>query len=311
MRPVDQHINLPQRITRKGFQTIYRLVKTYAKPSQNLFFAKLPTQFFLSSFLPFLIFSCLLLLASASLHAQEERSLTRDGNKQFDKQKYADAEASYKKALETKNNFPEAVFNLGDAMYKQGRWDDAAKQFQLASKLLTDSLMKARAFHNLGNCSMEKKEYEEAVKAYKQALRINPADRDTKYNLAYANAKLKDNSQNNQNKNDQNKQDKNKKDDKKDQDKKNGDKKDQDKNDKDKKDQQGKGDKDKKDPKDSKDKDGQGDKKDQQSKKYGGTMTKEQADKLLEALKAEEQKTQEKMQKKTAKPQEVKVEKDW
>ena len=306
MRPSDQYINLPQSATRKGFQTLYGFIKACAQPFQN----KLPTQFLSASFLPFLIFSCLISHVSF-LHAQEERSLTRDGNKQFDKQKYADAEASYKKALETKNNFPEAVFNLGDAMYKQGRYDDAAKQFQLASKLLTDSLMKARAFHNLGNCSMEKNEYEEAVKAYKQALRLNPSDRDTKYNLAYANAKLKDNSQNKQDKKDQNKQDKDKKDDKKDQDKKGQDKKDQGKNDKDKKDQQGKGDKDKKDPKDGKDKDGQGNKKDQQSKKNGGTMTKEQADKLLEALKAEEQKTQEKMQRKTAKPQEVKVEKDW
>ena len=307
MRPSDQHINLPQSTTRKGFQTLYGFIKACAQPVQN----KFTTQLFSASFLPFLIFSCLMSHVSC-LHAQEERSLTRDGNKQFDKQKYADAEASYKKALETKNNFPEAVFNLGDAMYKQGRYDDAAKQFQLASKLLTDSLMKARAFHNLGNCSMEKNEYEEAVRAYKQALRLNPSDRDTKYNLAYANAKLKDNSQNNkQNKNDQNKQDKDKKDNKKDQNKKDQDKNGQGNNDKDKKDQQGKDDKDKKDPKDGKDKDGQGDKKDQQSKKNGGTMTKEQADKLLEALKAEEQKTQEKMQKKTAKPQEVKVEKDW
>ena len=236
--------------------------------------------------------------------AQQERSLTREGNKYFDKQKYADAEASYKKALEIKNNFPEATFNLGDAMYKQGRFDDAAKQFQLAAKLLTDTIMKARSYHNLGNCSLEKKEYEEAVKAYKQALKLNPHDRDTKYNLAYANAKLKDNSQNQQNKKDQNKQNKDNKDNK--DDKKDQNKKDQDK--KDGKDGQDKKDQDKKDPKD---KDSQGDKKDQQNKKGGGTMTKEQAEKLLEALKAEEQKTQEKMQKKTAKPQDVKVEKDW
>jgi tetratricopeptide (TPR) repeat protein len=210
------------------------------------------------------------------LSAQEERGLTREGNKYFDKQKYSDAEASYKKALEKKNNFPEAIFNLGDAMYQQGRYDDAAKQFQLAAKMLTDTMLKARSFHNLGNCSMEKKEYEEAVKAYKQALKLNPSDKDTKYNLAYANAKLKDKQQNKP------------------------DNKDQKKNDQDKKDQ--------------KDKDGKGDKdkQDQKPKKGSGKeLSKEQAEKLLEALKAEEQKTQEKMQKKMAKPQEVKVEKDW
>jgi len=208
--------------------------------------------------------------------------MTREGNKYFDKQKYADAEASYKKALEKKNNFPEAVFNLGDAMYKQGRFDDASKQFEQAAKLLKDTVQKARAYHNIGNCSMEKQEYEDAVKAYKQALKFNPNDKDTKYNLAYANAKLKDNKQNKQDKKDQKQ---NKDQDKKDQDKKDGDKKDQ----------QGK--------------DGNGDQK--QKKGTGKELSKEQAERLLEALKAEEQKTQEKMQKKTAKPQDAKLEKDW
>ena len=238
-------------------------------------FSPAPKFFFLV-----LLVTCYSLLATA----QEERSLTRDGNKQFDKQKYADAEASYKKALEKKNNFPEAVFNLGDAMYKQGRYEDAAKQFEQAAKLLKDTAQKARAFHNMGNCSMEKQEYEDAVKAYKQALKFNPADKDTKYNLAYANAKLRDKQQNKQ---DQKNQKQQNKDDKKDQDKKDGDKKDQ------------------------QDKDGKGDKDQKQKKGTGKELSKEQAEKLLQALKAEEQKTQEKMQKKTAKPQDAKLEKDW
>jgi Ca-activated chloride channel family protein len=227
---------------------------------------------FVTLALRILLVSCLMSSVSC-LSAQEERSLAREGNKYFDKQKYADAEASYKKAIEKKSNFPEAIFNLGDAMYKQGRYDDAAKQFEMAAKLLTDTALKARSYHNLGNCSMEKKEYEDAIKAYKQALRLNPSDRDTKYNLAYANAKLKDKQQN---KPDQKKQD-------------------QDKKDKQKKDQQNK--------------DEKGDQK--EKKGTGKELSKEQAEKLLEALKAEEQKTQEKMQKKTVKPQDAKLEKDW
>jgi len=211
--------------------------------------------------------------------SQEERSLTREGNKYFDKQKYADAEASYKKALEKKSSFPEAVFNLGDAMYKQGRYDDASKQFELAAKMLPDTALKARCYHNLGNCSMEKKEYEDAVKAYKQALKLNPNDKDTKYNLAYANAKLRDKQQNKQG---QKNQDQQNKDNKQDQDKK-----------------------------DQQNKDGKGDKDEKQKKGNGKEISKEQAEKLLEALKAEEQKTQEKMQKKMAKPQDAKLEKDW
>ena len=230
-----------------------------------------------------LFVSCLMSNVSI-LSAQEERGLAREGNKYFDKQKYADAEASYKKALEKKSNFSEAIFNLGDAMYKQGRYDDAAKQFELAAKLLTDTALKAKCFHNIGNCSMEKKEYEDAVKAYKQALKFNPADKDTKYNLAYANAKLKDKQQN---KPDQNKQNKDNK------------------QDQDKKDQQNK-------DKQNKDQRGKDEKGDQKEKKgTGKELSKEQAEKLLQALKAEEQKTQEKMQKKMVKPQDVKLDKDW
>ena len=246
----------------------------------------LSRSYFLSPALKY-IFIVLLIAHGSLLTAQEERSLTREGNKYFEKQKYADAEASYKKALEKKDSFPEAVFNLGDAMYKQGRYEDAAKQFDRAAKLLKDTALKARSYHNMGNCSMEKQEYEEAIKSYKQALKLNPNDKDTKYNLAYANAKLKDKQQNKQDQKNQNQQNK---DDKKDQDKK--DQKDGDK-------------------KDQKDKDGKGDKDQKQKKGNGKELTKEQAEKLLEALKAEEQKTQEKMQKKTAKPLDVKVEKDW
>jgi Ca-activated chloride channel family protein len=205
--------------------------------------------------------------------AQEERSLTREGNKYFDKQKYSDAEASYKKAIEKKSN-------------KQGRYDDAKKQFEMAAKLLTNTNLKAQSYHNMGNCSMEKKEYEEAVKSYKEALKLNPRDKDTKYNLAYANAKLREDQKNKQNKQDK-KQNKDNKDDKKNQDKKDQDKKGQ------------------------QNKDGQGDKDQKPKKGNGKELSKEQADKLLEALKAEEQKTQEKMQKKQAKPQDVKIEKDW
>lgn len=250
-------------------------------------------------------FICIGLLALLVLpvSAQEERSLTRDGNKLFAKGKYADAEAAYKKALEKQANFPEAVFNLGDAIYKQKRYDDAIAQFEQAAKTFKDPKQKAQAWHNLGNCQLEKEEYEKAVDAYKQALKLNPQDRDTRYNLAYANAKLRKQQQENQ----QKKNDKNK--DKKDNKDQNKDQKDQDK-----KDQKDKSDKDKKDDKGQKDKDqqGKGDK-DKPQPKPGQEpkLSKEQAEKLLEALKAEEQKAQDKMQKKAAKPVEVQIEKDW
>lgn len=221
-----------------------------------------------------------------------EKTETRTGNKHFNKGNYADAEASYKKALDKKNNMPEATFNLGDAVYQQKRYDEAAKQFQLSAQTNTDKSVKAKAYHNLGNTHLSQQKWDEAVKAYKNALKENPHDAETKYNLAYANAKLKEQQQNGGGQN--NKDNKNKKEEKKDkqenQDKKDGDNDKQDK-------QQA----DNKEPKEEKDK-----KQGQQPK-----LSKEEAEKMLQALQNEEQKTNQKMQQKQVKAVAVKIEKDW
>lgn len=228
-----------------------------------------------------------------SLSTAQEKKETRNGNKQFDKGIYTDAEASYKKALDKKNNMPEATFNLGDAVYQQKRYDEAAKQFQLSAQTNTDKTIKAKAYHNLGNTFLEQQKWEEAVKAYKEALKNNPKDSETKYNLAYANAKLKEQQQNG---GDKNKDNKDKKDDKKD---KKDDKQDQNKDDKNQdqnKDQQSKNQ----------------DKKDQQQKQgQQPKLSKEEAEKMLQALQGEEQKTNQKMQQKQMKVVNVKIEKDW
>lgn len=241
---------------------------------------------------PFLL---LLLAVSIRAVAQNERTLTREGNKLFEKGSFADAEANYKKALDKKNNYPEAIFNLGDAIYKQpNRKEEAVTQFELANKLITDPKIKAQAFHNIGNAYTDAQKYDQAVKAYKEALKLNPKDNDTKYNLAYANEKLR--TKNNEDENKDNKKDQNKDDQK--------DKKDDQKQDKkdDKQDQNKEGDnKDKQDQKE--------DKKEGQAPKP--KLSKEAAEKLLQALQNEEQKTNEKMQQKQGRPVEVKIEKDW
>jgi len=235
----------------------------------------------------------LLLALSITAVAQNERTLTRDGNKLFEKGSFADAEANYKKALDKKNNYPEAIFNLGDAIYKQpDRKEESVTQFELANKLLTDPKLKAQAFHNIGNAYVDAQKYDQAVKAYKEALKLNPKDNDTKYNLAFANEKLRTQNNENQNKDkNQNKDDQKDNKDEQKQDKKD-DKQDQNKQD------------DKKDQQDKKE-----DKKDNQSQKP--KLSKEAAEKLLQALQNEEQKTNEKMQQKQGRPVEVKIEKDW
>ena len=112
-------------------------------------------------------------LASAQLPytTQPHKTETRNGNKLFNKGNYTDAEAAYKKALDKQNNMPEATFNLGDAVYQQKRYNEAARQFQLSAQNNPDKNVKAKAYHNLGNTFLEQQKWDEAAKAYKQSLK--------------------------------------------------------------------------------------------------------------------------------------------
>ncbi len=228
----------------------------------------------------------------SNLSTAKEKADTRTGNKQFEKDNYADAEANYKKALDKKNNMPEATFNLGDAVYEQKRYDEAIKQFQLSAQTNPDVNVKAKAFHNLGNTYLEQKKYAEAVKSYKEALRLNAKDNDTKYNLAYANAMIQKEKQNQQNK-DKDKKDK--------------------KDDKNKDNKDNKKEQDKKNQSPDQKQDGDQQSKNDQQKKPGAQpkLSKADAEKLLQALNNEEQKTNQKVQQKEMKAVNVKIQKDW
>src|SRR3977135_220601 len=94
---------------------------------------------------------CLVLFTSSKFSfaqipfsTQPEKTQTRSGNKQFQNENFSDAEANYKKALDIKNNMPEATFNLGDAIYQQKRYDSAEKQFQLSAQNNPDPIVKAK-----------------------------------------------------------------------------------------------------------------------------------------------------------------------
>jgi tetratricopeptide (TPR) repeat protein len=152
------------------------------------------------------------------LHAQKaERKNVRDGNKLYTNEKYTEAEVAYRKSLEVNPRSIEGTYNLGDALYKQQKYPEAAEQYQLiagqAEKLLQDDPANAQrmgqVFHNLGNIGMQNKEYAKSIEAYKQSLRLNPKDDETRYNLALAQKLLEDQqnedqSQDNQNQDDQN-----------------------------------------------------------------------------------------------------------
>ena len=220
-----------------------------------------------------LLLLCLMAFSSAS--AQSDRRMVRQGNKQFRASNYADAEVLYRKALERNTRNPEAAYNLGNAMMGQRKDSAAATQYATSAKLATNPLRRAQSYHNMGVVYQQNQKYGEAIEAYKEALRNNPADDQTRYNLELCKKQQKQQQQNQQNQ------------------QQNQDKKDQQKQDK--KDQQ------KQDKKDQQ-------KKDEEQKQQ---MSRENAEQLLNAAMEEEKNTQERMKKAQQQPQRRKLEKNW
>lgn len=239
--------------------------------------------------------SCIL---STALNAQQEKKFIREGNIQFEKKNYSEAEKNYSRALNKNKDSYKGAFNLGDAYYQQGKYEEAAEQFQMLTHRATSKDSLSAAYHNLGNALMKSKKYQEGANAYKNALKNNPKDEDTRYNLAYAQQMLRQQQE-------QQKKDKDKKDDKENKDKKDDkNKDDKDKDDKDKKDKDKKDDKDK----DKKDKDKE---KKEEEKPNKEEISKEDAKRLLDALQNDEKNLQDKLKRGKTKGTKVDIEKDW
>lgn len=242
-----------------------------------------------------------LLLFSLAGWAQEKDKHLPQGNDEFEAKKYADAEADYRISLSKTRKNAIASYNLGNSIYRQNQAGEAKYSYLKAIENASDKPQKFQAYHNLGNAYMKEKNYSQAVEAYKNALRNNPADEQTRYNFALAKKMLKENPP----KDDKKDKKKDKKDDKKD--------KDQDKKD-DKKDQNKEKEKDQ-----DKNKEGNQDKKDDQGKQdqqnqpkpRPGGISKERLQNLLEAVNNEEKKVQDKVNAKKVKGKPVQTEKDW
>lgn len=144
----------------------------------------------------------ILLMFPVVLHAQKGISEMKAGNDAYNKGDYKNAEILYRKAIEAKGgNFNSALFNLGDAFYKQKNYDDAAKIYQNIIDSDAPAAMKASSYHNLGNCYLQQKKYQESIDSYKRSMKLQPNDKDTKYNLEYAKKKLIQQQQQQQNQN--------------------------------------------------------------------------------------------------------------
>lgn len=249
----------------------------------------------------------LFFIALQAGYAQSEARLIRDGNKKYLEGDYQQAARNYYKALEENPESVKALFNLGAALYQHdtlNTFESSERIFDTISQIVSDKMQKSSAYHNLGNSLLELKKYQESIKAYKQALRNNPSDFDSKYNLEYAKKMLKQQQQHQQQKQD------NKNKDNKDQ---NQDQKQDQKDEKEKKDQQQQQQQDKEQEKQQQQQKNEEnkDQKEQQMPKPQ-QISKEDAKRLLEALKNDEKKTLEKIMKLKVKAAKgAKTEKDW
>ena len=150
------------------------------------------------------------LFSAFSLSAQKAvRKNTKQGNRSYKEQKYEQAANSYEEALKINPNALEPNYNLGNTLYKQEKWDESIAQQNHYLQLEKENPEKeSSAWHNIGNAFLHEKELEKSMEAYKMALRINPNDDETRYNLAVVQKMINDQEQEQEQQQDQ-KQDQN------------------------------------------------------------------------------------------------------
>ncbi|MEI6061388.1 MAG: tetratricopeptide repeat protein [Bacteroidota bacterium] len=152
------------------------------------------------------LFILFFLLTVGVLLAQPAQKLIRSGNNAYKEMHFKDAEIDYRKALVKSPNSPKATFNLGNSLYKQQNFSEATAQYQKLAQSESKEASKASVYYNMGNSLLEGKKYKESIDAYKMALRQNPKDEDTRYNLSYAMTKLMQQKKQEQNKKQQQQQ---------------------------------------------------------------------------------------------------------
>jgi Ca-activated chloride channel homolog len=221
-------------------------------------------------------------------YAQEERRFIRQGNRHFENQELDKSEEAYRRALEKESNSFIAGFNLGDVLYEQENYEEAIKQFYSLSNITDDKEQLAKVFHNLGNTLLKEKQLEQSVEAYKQALRNNPGDMDTKHNLAYAQQLLRQQQQQQCQQQEQEQDQENEQDKEKEQDQsQQGQEQEQDQQ---KQQQQ---------------------QQEQQQQQQEQKMSKEDAERILQSLEENEKELQKKIKEKKSRANRQKSDKDW
>ena len=252
-----------------------------------------------------LIYTMIALLPTA-LQAQNSsaRKLLRDGNKQFKKEKFDEAETSYRKALSHDTTSSTARYNLGNTLYRKSQknhgnadYDNAVRQYTAAIEdpKISDK-NKSHAYHNRGNSHMQKglanqeqaqQEFQQAIADYQEALKIDPKNQDTKYNLSLAKKLLVKQQQQGGGGSDQNKDQKDQKD----------------QNQQQQQDQQ---------QQNQQQNEQKQDKQEQQKQQpQQSEQQKKDAERLLKAMENNEKKTMKEQQAKAVQAKSARIEKDW
>ncbi len=269
-----------------------------------------------------IVFACLFSLMNLAAQEGEEKArekalnasqdLTYEANDELVENDFVSAEAKYRRAISKSDSNAVAPYNLGNSYYNRESFGEAFGRYKMAGERTVEKPKKHKAFHNMGNVFMKKKEYAKAVEAYKNALRNNPEDEETRYNLALAKKMMEQDKQNQSQ--DDNEDQKDQKDQKENEDQQSQGGDDEDQEEQQDKEEEKQGD-DKQEEQNKKDEGNdqkdQDQKEQEQPKPRPNQLSEQQIKNLLEAMQNEEKKVQEKMEAKKVKGPRIKNEKDW
>ena len=224
-----------------------------------------------------LLAPCLLLFSLAAM-SQTDRDYVRRGNRYMRDSIYDKAQVEYQKAIERDNTNPISHYNLGNALLYQNKAEDAMKEYETAARLEKDKGRLAQIYHNMGVLLQAAKQFDKAVACYRNSLRNDPTNNETRYNYALSLFQLKKGDGGEDNPDQQ--KDENGKDEKEE--------KEQQQQQQDKKDEQ-----------------------QQQQQQQQEQMSRENAEQMLNAAMQDEKNTQEKIQRAQQQQQQKRLRKQW
>ena len=229
---------------------------------------------------------CIVLALCLGTVAFAQKADLRRGNRQFRKEKYAEADISYRKGLMQDTTSVAAHYNLANNLYRQENFDEAARQMEAVQLTAGEAPFAADYYYNCGDIAIARQNWQTAVNMFKESLRRNPSDLCAKENYLYARNKLQE--QQNQNQDQNQDQQQNQEDQQQQQQQQEDQQQEQDQNKDQNKDQQ------------------------QQPQPQQEQLSPQQAQQLLQAIQEKEKQTQEKVdEKKAAALKSRQKEKNW